>query len=103
MSGRPNTEGARALLAAVTEAETIARELPDLQDQRRTLDAEIKARAERHAELRKEIGRLLDEMDCDGIGNHGWEARFTALFCEMLRLYRQQREAPGAGESGGDK
>lgn len=101
MSGWPSTEGARALLAAITEAERIGRELPDLQEQRLTLDAEIKARADRHAELRQEIGRLLDKMDCDGIGNHGWEARFTALLSEMLRLDRQQREAPGAGESEG--
>lgn len=98
MSGRPNTDGARALLAAVTEAETIAWELPRLQAQHGALAAKIKERSERHAELRQEIVRLLDKMDCDGIGNHGWEARFTALLSEMLRLDRQQRAAPVAGQ-----
>lgn len=101
MSGRPSTEGALALLAAVTEAESIVRELPQLLGQHGALEAKIKERSERHTVLQKEIGRLLDEMDVDGTGNYGWQGRFTALLSEMLRLDRKQREAPGAGESEG--
>lgn len=100
MSGRPNTEGARALLVAVTAAESISRELPALQAQRRSLEVKIAALEQHHAKLREEIGRLLDKMDVDGIGNHGWEDRFTALLSEMLRLDRQERAAPGAGRVG---
>lgn len=99
MSGQPSTEGARALLAAITEAERIDRELPILQEQRRMLDAAIKARADRHAELRQEIGRLLDKMDTYSTGNHGWQGRFTALLSEVIRIDRAQRNVPDGGSS----
>jgi len=101
MSGRPTPEMAEQLLAVLSASMSNLASLRSMTDERKRLNAEIAKAEEREAELGKEICRLLGSMDCNTVGNYGYEGRIGWLFREMLRLDRKQREAPGAGESEG--
>ena len=89
MSGKPSPEGAQKLLELLECREKLLAEVAAAQ-------AKVNALSEATARLgeardtlgatTREIGRLLDSMDCSSVGNFGFEGRMGWLMGEMRRL-----------------
>jgi hypothetical protein len=89
MSSSPSPEGAQKLLALLEKEEGLLVELEAARVEEAALNRAVIRRKSAETFLyatTKEIGALLDSMDCSSAGNWGFEGRMGWLLMEMRKL-----------------
>lgn len=89
MSGQPDVEGAQRIAELLGRQEALSAEVAAASEQvlaLRAAQARLKAAEDAYHATLKEIGRLLEEMDCSSVGNWGFEGRMGWLLFQMRKV-----------------
>ena len=79
MSGKPNPQGVGDLRRALHDVMLYRRSIAELTAEIETTKLSLERNQNGLTDSLREVNRLLTEMDVDGPGNFGWEARYFEL------------------------
>ena len=81
MSSLPSPAGATEIIVLIREIEEANRDIAEATRYVRTL----RDSKELLGQLKRELRKKLEAMDCESAGNYGWDARFGWLLGEVIR------------------
>ncbi len=81
MSSLPSPDGATDVIVLVRGIDVANKEIAEVQ----LLLGRLRGAKERRDSLQRALRKQLEDMDCDSIGNYGWDARFGWLLGEVVR------------------
>jgi hypothetical protein len=91
MSGKPSPEGVKKLRELAATCANMANEAASLVDSLSIQKSRLVVVNDEYAIARTTLLKHLDEMDCSGTGNFGWEGRIVWMFQEIERQVSRER------------
>jgi hypothetical protein len=84
MSGQPDIQTVRRLRFLATERSRLENEIRIAEGQIREASLRLKKCQEDYVVTKREMLKLLEDMDCASRGNGGWENRITLLLSQLV-------------------